>query len=459
MINTIRDIKPEQIFLILVLIYGIAFLVIIPPFQVPDEPEHFYKSLYLTDGHVFPEKYDNFYGVYVPESAVRSFNTFKPLKFNPENKTKFSNITALLFIPLNNDNKVFNSISHVAIVTYSPIPYLAPSMVIFIGKLLNLSPLILMYLGRLANLLLYTLIIFMAIKLTPVQKWVFLLLSLMPMAVYLGSSLSADSFIIAISILTIALFFKLTFDPEIKEITTRDISILLILTVMIALTKPIYLLLLLLYFLIPTSKFYSKKKKFTSFIFMIVPVVLITGLWGYLNSGFYLPLPEISVAGQMSFILSHPVAFFQAFFNSISQYRIWYLVSFVGYFGWLDTPLPDYLVYIQLFTMFLVSVFYKPEIIKPTITVKQRLISLITFLMISISTFILMYISWTPVGKDLIEGVQGRYFIPIAPLFFLLFYNTRIKINKKGINWGIILFTIISLSISLYVIIKRFYIP
>jgi len=40
--------------------------------------------------------------------------------------------------------------------------------------------------------------------------------------------------------------------------------------------------------------------------------------------------------------------------------------------------------------------------------------------------FAVEYIAWTSVGQNTIEGVQGRYFIPVASLFFLLFYNKKI---------------------------------
>jgi uncharacterized membrane protein len=161
----------------------------------------------------------------------------------------------------------------------------------------------------------------------------------MPMALYLGSSLSADSFTIAISIFTIALFFKFGFDPEIKEIKYKDISILMFLIIIIGLTKQIYLFLLLLFFLIPSNKFGTRKKMLSSFILILVPSILITGIWTFFNSGFYIPLLEgVSVTGQISHVLSNPTAFFQAFFNAISQYKLKYLGTFVGNFGWLKPP-------------------------------------------------------------------------------------------------------------------------
>ena len=28
------------------------------------------------------------------------------------------------------------------------------------------------------------------------------------------------------------------------------------------------------------------------------------------------------------------------------------------------------------------------------------------------------YLKWTPVGADYVKGVQGRYFVPLAPMIF-----------------------------------------
>jgi uncharacterized membrane protein len=463
MINKLQNIEVEKLFLIIGLIFGFAFLVINPPFQVCDENTHFYKVLYLTDGNFLPEKVDGNYGVYIPESATKSVNIFISLLFHPENKININNITSLLQTPLNSDDLTFKNISMAVIVTYSPIPYIWPSLFIFIGKLFNLSPIILMYLGRISNLFLYVIIVYLAIKITPVQKWVFLLLALMPMALYLGSSLSADSFTIAISILTIAMFFKLAFNPEIKEIKYRDISILVFLIILIGLSKSIYLPLSLLFLMIPSTKFRNRKKMVLMFVMMILPVVLITGLWSFFNIGFYVPrLDGVSVSGQISTIISNPVAFFLALMNSLLQYKIIYLTSFVGNFGWFDTPIPDYLAYTYLFTVIMVALVMNHDKNKVNVTIKQKIIALGIFLLISIIMFTLEYITWTKVGNDIIGGIQGRYFIPIAPLLFLLFYNDKIQIseNKYPIIKGIIIIlTIITLLISLYTIINRFYIP
>ena len=37
-----------------------------------------------------------------------------------------------------------------------------------------------------------------------------------------------------------------------------------------------------------------------------------------------------------------------------------------------------------------------------------------------------MFVGWTPYGKSTIEGIQGRYFIPVISLLFMCFNNKLI---------------------------------
>lgn len=455
MIDKFRDIKPEKIFLILALIFGITFLCLNPPFQAPDEGAHFYKSFSLSEGQLIPEKIGNSSGFYIPKSVINASGKFENIQGHPQNKIKPNEIFSLLNSPLNGNDTKFVNISRSLIITYSPVSYLASGFAMFIGKLFDFSPLLLMYFGRIANLFLYILIVYMAIKITPVQKWVFFLLALMPMTLYIASSLSSDSFTIAVSFLLIALFFKFAFDNNKREINIKDLSILFILLLIIALSKQIYILLGLLFFMIPSYKFGSRKIMFFRFISIFVPITLVIIGWTLLVKGLYIPSTTVSVPGQISFILTNPLKVIQISLNTILKDHTGFLVMFVGKLGWVDTPLPNILVYIYIIILTLISIMDKSKV---NIVLKQRLISLITFSLILISVFAVEFITWTPVGQSIIDGIQGRYFIPAAPLFFLLFFNRKYEHNLKFLNLTVIFFVLLVLIFTLFVLIKRYYI-
>lgn len=458
MFNKVKRIKPEVAFLFIGLIFGMAFLFATPPFQVSDEQSHFYKSLYLSDGHVIPEKVGNNVGVYVPANTIGIYEAVRDLPFHVENKHTISEITTLLNIPLDKHYKVFTStLSEISVITYSPLPYVASAFAIVIGELFNLPPLLLLYIGRLANLVLWLLLIYIAIKVTPVHKWVFLLLALMPMTIFQAASLSADSFTIGLSFLVIAVFLKLALDTE--KIEKRDIGVLFLLVLGLALSKQIYFIILLLFFLIPSSKFGGNKRKLLTFVTVSLPILMVSAIWNFIAKNWYVPsISQVSVQGQISFIILHPFNFMYLLLSTLAGNLTSYLMMFVGTLGWLNNPvyLPTWLICAYLFILILVSLLDKKDKI---IQLNQKIISLITFSLISLLMLAVEYITYTPVGQNVIIGVQGRYFIPIAPMLLLLLYNKKIDYDiEKGLSVVIIIFIIISLIITLFEIIKRFYI-
>ena len=73
--------------------------------------------------------------------------------------------------------------------------------------------------------------------------------------------------------------------------------------------------------------------------------------------------------------------------------------------------------------------------------------------------FTMLYLSWEPVGAESIPGVQGRYFFPIAPLFFLVFQRGFQR--KSGYPWKNKVFAVYAvacLTCSVYVLMMRYYI-
>lgn len=476
MMNKFRDINPQTAFLIIGLIYGLGFLLATPAFQVPDEYEHFYRSLYVSEGHVVPEKLGNLSGVYVPESVKITSDTVNQEWYtflqDRDNKT---NLIPLLHLPFNSKNMVFEDISRIAVVTYSPVPYLISAFAIDLGKLFNLSPLALMYIGRLANLLAWLFLTYLAIKITPVHKWVFFMLALLPMTLFEAASLSADSFLFGLSFLIIAIFFKYAFDEDIKRIDIKKVYILFILLLLIGLAKSNYFLLLLLIFLIPAAKFGSRKRRFliTGSLFLAVGAII--GIWFLLTKGLYAPIiPQVSISGQIAYILGDPFRFPYILVNTFIRSGLSYQYLFVGNF-WLDVPLPVWWLGFYLITIIPVALLDKNKI---NIIRNQKLISAVIFILNFITACAIVYITWTPVGQNVIDGIQGRYFIPIFPLLFLLLYKIRdfenyykvnssklviknkpvIKIIGENLNLILITYVVIFLSITLLIFITSYYI-
>ncbi len=461
----LRNIPPELIFVIVGLIYGLAFLFIIPPFQGFDEDGHFFKAMGLSEGQWMPEKTGDKVGIYVSEGTWELVNAFWPSKnIYFKEKLEVNDITSKLNISQNNKEKHFADLSGMAVAVYSPVPYIIPAFAIMAGKFFNLPPLVLMYLARLANLIIWLLMAYLAIRITPVYKWALLTLALVPMAVFEAASVSSDGLTIGLSFLMIAYILKLALGKG--NFVKTDFFILVILGLLIALTKSIYILLFFLFLLIPVNKFKSHKMKYGLFFILFILTGLASVGWIWLTNGLYVPIFSTwSVTGQINFIFGHLFYYLTILFKTVVNYGIYYLIMFVGDFGVSNVFAPFILVVIYFLMLIFVALVDKNEF---KISLKQKLICLMIFIVTATTIFTFEYLTWNPVGYNNILGVQGRYFIPIAPLLLLVFYNKRetILIFNKELSlkmnnyYNVVIIGSIALILSLILLllINRYFI-
>jgi len=257
---------PEYAFLGVSLVFGLLMVMVTPPFQVPDEPSHLYRSYQISEFNIFKYKDD------VPQSLIQLASISNRMKFMAHEKTSKKEILALANIKLNPENRTSAESPNYIM------PYLPQAFGIFIGKLFHLEPLWLFYLGRVFNLLVSVILIFIAIKTTPVLKWLFFLLSIMPMTVYQMSSLSYDALTISLSFLLIATILNYALN-EAKVIRVRDIMILFLISIILASAKPPYYIIAFSFLIIPVKKFGSWKKFLFVFAGLAAAIIVVSQLY------------------------------------------------------------------------------------------------------------------------------------------------------------------------------------
>lgn len=451
-----------KFYLIIAGLFGLLFLIFTPPFQAPDEQLHFFRAYEISDGHIIEKKDNASVGDWLPRSLVTTVTELMgDIPKNPDKKITAQKIISFLSLPLNRSDVVFVSFPSTAF--YSPVPYLPQVIGISIGKLFNLSPLILMYLGRLVNLIIWIFLVWLSMYLVPVGKRIWFLLALMPMAVFQAASLSADVLTITLSWLVIVLYLRYALANKNESIITGRRALgLIFLSVLLAHAKQSYFLLGFLFLFLPMRKFENKKVYFWFIGGLIVAVLGTSLIWSNLVKDLYLPVKAgVSVNTQMSFIFKNPIHYISILIPSLIHNGVFYLETFAGRrLGWHETVLPWFLVipyYIILFLSFL----WRP-IQDKIIVIKQKILFGLTFVAITILIMTSMYLAFTKPGASIIDGVQGRYLIPIAPLFFFLFYGLVGKVNLSSI-WGKILramvfiYPVFGLIGALYFTIKRYY--
>jgi len=454
--------KPESVFILFGLIFGVLVILITPPFQVPDEHNHFFRALQISQGDLIPPIKGQVMGAFIPVNAIITGGELASyLAFNPQSKQSFEKLAYFLKLSPLPEQKQFVKNN----IVYSPLPYLPQVLGISIGKTFHLSWLKTMYLGRLNALIVWLSCVYIAIRLIPISKWLLCLLALSPMAIFQAASLSADSLIIAVCFLFISILLKIALA---KKINSSQLWVLLILlfnlAIFISLSKPNYAVIIFLFLLIPVNKLGSNKYGWF-FLLMLLSSISTIATWSYLTRDIYatvhswrhLPLGQIiSSSEQFKFVLSHPLQYLEVLINTTKLQGLNLIETFIGKLGWLDTSLPHWLLLLHGIMLIVYALIdSKPDI---TFLSAQKVIIALVWLGAAVLIYTSIYFSWTPVSNKVVEGVQGRYFIPIGILLFLLFYNNYFQIKQKTLLLVTIGYIPLLLTTMLAVLINRYYI-
>jgi Predicted membrane protein len=382
---------------------------------------------------------------------MKTLWTFEYLPFHPEKRLETALLWPLLSLPWEPTNLIPYPLD-----PFLLLPYLPQSIGFAFGRQFGLSPLPLMYLGRVFNFSVWIFLMHRAIKTTPIFKWVFCLLALTPMSLFLAASLSYDVFTNAICFLWVAWCLRLALTKELF-VDRKKLAWTWLLTLLVALSKHVYVFLSPLIMLIPRSKFGSWKRYFFSIFSVFAIDVATLAFWYFgvmrLNRG---ASPNPVFAGKLAGLFHEPQAYAKLLFNTLSIQLPSLLQQLLGVLGWLDAPLPGFL-YFYLGILILVTALYDNN----EISLGWRKKGVIALCMTACAGFIFtaIYLSWSQNSPGTIWGVQGRYFIPLTPLLFLLFYNRKFQPAMKQQGLGIVTLCglIPSLMLSVLTIIRRYY--
>jgi uncharacterized membrane protein len=254
------------------------------------------------------------------------------------------------------------------------------------------------------------------------------LLALPPTSLFQAASLSADAGANALSILLIALFLRRAFGADGGR---PGLPPLLCLSALVAVSKLSFPL-VLVFFLIPRERFGDPARYRRSLLALLGCAALALLVWGLYARGLYIPLrrlPPVSPLDQLRHVLLEPLAYAGVLWRTVTLKTPHYLLTFVGQLGHFPLRLPAAAVALHLLALTLVSALDEDAGIRlsPRDRLKLAAIAGISSLWI-VTT---QYLSWTEVGAGLIEGVYGRYFIPIAPLIFLPFQGLAASRGRR----------------------------
>ncbi len=453
MSNGMKDFPLEKWFLTIALFIGGLLIFLIPPMASPDENDHFYNSIAFSETNWLPEIQDDMRGRILPTCTI-DFVTYYNDRFAGNLNEKYDFAEAYTSWAIETDFKPHSFCeywnSNVSLIAYVPSGI---GMLIYrnLAKILPVivSPYNLLIIGRICNLFFYISMIYLAIKWTPILKGTMFLISLLPMSIFLASTLSYDTVIIGCSMLLFARTTRILNSKEL--ISRRDLIIIGFCSIMFCSVKQAYAPMLIVLFSIPIVKFgnlktYIKYASVTIFAGLIPYALFSLGrmlveknfVWKYAGA----------MEEQKKVILQAPLHFIENIGNSFSHVGEFYYAGMLGCLGQLDTNLPIVILYMLSILIVFFSIYEISS--QNIITVKFKLCTLIGLVVTIYTMFAGTYIIWTgirySIGLNYVEGIQGRYFIPLYLWICILFSNSKLLTRYKWEN----LMTKIAIGICIY---------
>lgn len=461
----IKNTPLENLFVIIAFFFGLLYVFILPPFQSVDENYHFYRTYQISTGKFISQKIspsanlineNSRVGDELPDSLSNYYNLYAPLIKNIDKKQTLENLKRDYNIHLEPENKRFTAFANTSL--YSPVCYISQLPGVILGKLLTDRLAVIYYLGRICNLIVYCILIYWAIRLIPFYKLPLFLLALMPMSLSLAASYTCDVAVFGLNFLWIALILKFIAADNNStnlKVKNRIIFGLIILSFLITLTKS-YILLIPLCFLIPINSF-NNKKHYLIGLSCIIAAALFSGyIWYSASHGLTLNMNDTvaNSTGQIEFIKSHPIAYIGILLKTFIIKTPRLIITMIGVLGWQDTVLDwsTYILYPILTYFAICSDGFKFELQR-----QQKYFIALILLIGVVLTYTSLYIMWSPVGNDVILGLNGKYFIPMMLPLFLMFKPQNARYDYNQTVYAVVLLLILILFTSELSLLHRFY--
>ncbi len=120
---------------------------------------------------------------------------------------------------------------------------------------------------------------------------------------------------------------------------------------------------------------------------------------------------------QIHWILRHDGEAARVLWKTVAEWPTYRFREVVGVLGWLDIEFPARIYRWAAVAMTLTLAL---ALRQPRTGFARRLLILLTLLAIVLAIYVALYLSWTIIGAARIDGIQGRYFLPLAPFLVLL---------------------------------------
>ena len=482
-----------KIYPVVMLIFGLGYMYVFPAMSAPDEIAHFIsaykisnkmlgKQATVKDGHVIIRAQDLWIEDVDGEYTFDKSKSEEEKVLIPEEgshgkiiSSKLEETSYKVFYAEGNIRGADNYISfsgqnyekaqslHAPVNTI-PSVYFLPATGITVARIMGLNSIYLVLFGRTANLILFILLGTLGIYFLPRFKEFIFLVSLLPTTIELAASYSYDAVMISSMIFFVSYVFYLAHEK--KDFDIKDLVIVSLIAGLVLPCKMVYFPMLLMLFSIPLYKFKFRgkvdgkiKKENIAFFLASAVVVLLSWVFamylvnrstvvGYSTSN----TSSLEWAGEESYtigyLLHNKLKAVKLFYNTLLlQLEYYHKTMFGAYLGHADDVVGiPYIGFLVLNIGMIFSVFGEAK--EKQLLVKERVLTGISIFFVIFLVLLSMLIAWTPISSEFIEGVSGRYFIPVLLPLLMICRNNKIAIKdetKRNIIFLFILINAISL--------------
>ena len=232
------------------------------------------------------------------------------------------------------------------------------------------------------------------------------------MSLSLFAAVSQDGALIAASALGSVTLARLV--NERSQFKCHYVVTASITTALLVLGRPPYAFIAGVFLLIQTLSMRSRLLYLSGTLLPATTWSLLASLFTSINTEAHRGVHPLQ---QLTGLLSHPGHVQRLIEHALSDKQgmegLSFYKEFVGVLGWIDVVLPTWF-YVMSGVALCSAMCIRLSEENATKTLVTRVISAYLILLSVGAVFLIEYLTWTPVDLPWIEGVQGRYFIPLA---------------------------------------------
>jgi uncharacterized membrane protein len=419
-------IRPERFFLVVATITVLCVVLILPPFQGPDERTHFLRATQLSYGEIRAHKYsDREVGSHLPSEYDATIAHYRYLWGHVDEKVDISAVVE----DATNDQHYTNSTVTVFENTamYPPISYIPQAITIAAARAVHLPVVVQMYLARMAVGVCWVLLVFFAIRWLPFGKWAAVAFALLPWAIILASSVSGDAITFGLGLLLIA---KVLETRKQRVLSYRSMVQILALSLLLGLAKPPYQILVLTVLMLPRKLFLHRRVYVRYLLVCIGGAGLLALGWMLLVRGLYIPTnPVADTSAQLGHILHNPVSSLitmtsSLFWGPTSDFVV---MDIAGLQTWLAIHIPNTIVIANLLVVIAMLLVRSPQDSSEMIPAKHRRLLVVLSLVGAYLVSLQIYLSFDAPASQSVDGLNSRYFMPFWYLLIPAFNHVIIQ--------------------------------